>query len=484
MRDNDSEIQVKLSPIMGIRPGVYLTALYSFILIVIIFIFLFLPGIRNPQTALVVKTEPFGAAIRVNGIFMGVSGSKILIPKGTHTIEAVMPGFESQTAVHEIPGRVFASSFFPKKYHVSFSLKTPDPALAFSLYAADFASWTFAGEPTAAWQAPLSLSEGAYRIGPQIGSSKEAKEEIQQILIAASRFTVTKNALRDVIRAKILLDNNGNAPSPISLLGSIANMTAFVSKTPGCALWLADLLPQEAASVIEESNWYLSEFTIQPFILPLLSGINNIDSERARFSRLTVSGQNFINVPAGSMVMEGKNFLNSGFSAIQTNVNNYIMSERPVSVSLFQTFLNENPQWNEHYTDYFSDEIAAGFLAVNRNNITGITWYAAEAFCKWFAARLPASMAGMEVRLITETEWEFAVLHSLINMESAGWEWCYDPYTPLLFISASDEAIQAVGSPERSLRGRALNSAETRASLPPDLSSPFVTFRIVLVPGH
>ena len=69
------------------------------------------------------------------------------------------------------------------------------------------------------------------------------------------------------------------------------------------------------------------------------------------------------------------------------------------------------------------------------------------------------------------------------SMEDPIWEWCADPFAPLQFISASNNAIQAMGSPERVLHGRpSVTAEETRASLPPEMSSPFVTFRLVIAP--
>ena len=442
---------VKLKPLVGIRPGVYLTVIYSILIITILFFLLVFPGLINPGAVIIVKTEPEGAAVRVDDVYRGLAGSKIFIPDGTYTIEAVMPGFEKQGIHQTIKGRVFASLFFPRRYIIEFPLKTADPAASFALYAAEFAEWTFAGEPVSSWQIPMTLSEGAYRAGHYAG---DKIGELKEILTASSRFTVTRAALRDLIRAKILLDNMGSAPSAAALLNSISDILVFLSDNPGSDQWLLDLLPPNSpvSGAIQSSEWHKHSAAAAAVTAGVYNSGMSIDLLGLRFSHIT--GEH------------------SG---------EFYISETSVPISLYETFLNENPQWREQRTDYYPQEISVSPLEIYRGSaVTGITWYAAGAFCKWLSGFLPSSFADMEIRLPTEIEWQTASL-SVNNMRIPGWEWCADFYAPLDFITASHQAVNLLGSPERSLRGRqSLNSTETRAYLPPNFSSPFVTFRPVI----
>ncbi|MDR0503149.1 MAG: SUMF1/EgtB/PvdO family nonheme iron enzyme [Treponema sp.] len=442
--------RVKLKPLMGIRPGVYLTVFYSIALLIILFFLLIFPGLKRPGSLISLKTEPVGAALKADGVYMGTYRDKIFIPKGNHILEAVIPGFETATADVQIPGRVFGSLFFPSRYRVFFTLKSADSTSAFEMAAADFAAWSFGGEPTAAWQIPLSLSEGAYRIGP------ENNPAATEILLAASRFTVTRSTLRDLVRAKMLIDSGGLSPSPAILAGSVSDILSFLSENPASAIWLSKILPPESAAIIEKSDWYKSSINFKH--APAYQNVSNTGT-------LAAGGLTFTRIESGTVEYPEP-------YPYTADVKNFYICETPVQNALFREFLNENPSWNDE-RNIFPPEIPGTYGA-------GASWHAARAFCQWFTKRLPSSMSNMEVRLPTEDEWEHAANSGTPNMKPANWEWCADPFVPLPFIKADQKTILAVGSPEYALRGRLSNTSETRASMPPDSASPFITFRPVL----
>ena len=58
-------VKVKLKPVLGIRPPVYLIAIYSLLLAGILFLLLFYPGIRRPGSRVAFTSTPPGAAVYV-----------------------------------------------------------------------------------------------------------------------------------------------------------------------------------------------------------------------------------------------------------------------------------------------------------------------------------------------------------------------------------------------------------------------------------
>jgi hypothetical protein len=478
--------------------------MYGMALLLIFFFVLIYPGLRRPGSVVILKTEPAGAALRVDGVYMGTSPERVFVSKGSHTLELTLPGFGVERIECEIPGRLFASAFFPRSYPLEAVLSTADPAAVFARSAADYAAWTFGGEPTASWQIPLSLSEGAYRIGPAGGASSTA-----ELIKAAARFAVTRSALRDLIRAKVLSGNGGLSPSPLTLVRSTADIAGFLAENPGAAVWLADALPPESAALVVNSPWYQKQLaafagltaseTLAP--PPDAWSPETYPAEAAPpFRQIRVGGLLFAGIAGGTLV-QGEPFPH------RVPLDAFMICTTEVPAPAFADFLDAKPQWKPDRREALieqklvtgeylnSDWNAGGLLAGNIGSINAVSWFAAEAFCEWLSGRLPPSMNDYEVRLPTEAEWEYAAKSvqkwggaqdSIVSMQGGAWEWCASPFAPLPQFAAAPQAIAAIGSPERSVRGGSwLNSTgvagpETRASLPPETCSPFVSFRPVI----
>jgi len=493
----EPEDQVRLKPILGLRPGVYLAIAGLAVILIALFFILLYPGIARPGAMVVFTSEPAGAALRVDDIYAGSSPCRVFVPKGEHTMEMVMPGFATERVECVIPSRLFASALFPRRYNLNVTLAAADPAAALAGAAYDYAAWTFIGEPTAAWQVPLSLSEGVYRAG---SSAAEADGIIAAngLLSAAARFAVTRAALRDLVRASTLALNEGNAPSPLTLSQSWSQAAAFLAHNAASAAWLADTLPADSAAVLISSAWYQNQLAA---FADVTAGevLAQRSDPSLPVSQIRVGGLLFIGV-GGGVLVQGEPFPH------RVPVDAFFICAAEVPSPAYADFLDANPRWrlqqreelekqglvNSEYLADFDDSIPLG--GRRDTGVTAVSWFAANAFCEWLTGKLPDSFSGWEIRLPAEAEWEYAAKSAqrwgggLAAMESGAWEWCADPYAPLPFIAAPPQAIAAVSSPERPVRGGSwLNSAvsanvETRGFLPPVTCSPFVSFRPVIAP--
>jgi hypothetical protein len=475
------EDMVRLKPLWGIRPGVYLAVLYALLLLGALFFLLVLPGLVNPGSVLSVNSEPQGAAVRVDGVTLGATPCELTLPRGLRVVEVALPGFAAQRMEQEIPGFSFASLFFPRRVPLFVALSAPRPLDALASAAADYARWSFTGEPTAAYQIPRDLSEGAYRLGPVAAADPGFRREMNQVLAAAARFAVTRAALRDLLRARFLADSGGLAPSPLGLADTAASILGYLSENPGAAAWLAETLPPESARLVAGSSWHSQAASEAAKIAPPAV-------ERTGPPAIRGLG-NFRPVPGGE-------FVQAGAFPRGVKVEGFYLSATELGGADWERFLQANPQWRRDNAEALIAQGLAspGYLDEPVNppypdaGVPGISWFAAQAYCDWLTASLPPSLADWEARLPSEAEWEYAASLAgtigLANMQGGFWEWCADPYAPLDYLPAEEAAAAAVSSPERSLRGGSwINPSvgiETRASLDPSSSSPFVSFRPAL----
>jgi hypothetical protein len=449
--------RVRLPSLLGIRPGVYLSVLYGLVLLGILFFLCLFPGLSRPGTLVSFVSEPEGAAIRVDGITRGAAPEKLFLDRGSHRVEFVLPGFETRDLELEVPGRAAFSLFFPRRLELKQVLTTADPLAVLAAAASDYAAWSFTGEATASYQIPLSLSEGVYRAGPL---PEDRRGEAAELIRAAARFTVSQASLRDLVRAKLLLDNGGFVPSVSSLGRSAVDIVSWLSSAPGAALWLEELLPAEAAGTLRDSAWARDTEEVPAAPVEPAERAGGPMPEIAGFRFLPVSG-------AGGT---------------------FYYAEEPLGAASWEVFLEARPEWGYENLEILREQklVNGDYLLARDSEKSGpqtaVSWYAARAFCHWLSGRLPAGFEGWEVRLPREEEWDacFSAAPSSGTGGAGLWEWCEDPYAPLNRFPAEREAVEFLSSPERLLRnGR---RPDARGSLPPDLCSPFAGFRPFLVP--
>lgn len=462
-----AEDEVRLKAVFGIRPQVYVTVLCAFLVAAALFFLLFFPGLANPGSVVAFRSEPSGAAVSVDGVYAGQTPCDVFTVKGDRDITMTMPGFRGKSAALTVESRVLGSLFFPRRGAVHITLDEESPNAALLAGAREFAAWSFTAEPTEVYQIPLVLSEGAYRSGPGTGNDA-VRREARGILAGAARFTQTKAGMKDLIRALHLSGNGGNAPSPLSLVSSIQDALSFLEDNAASAAWLAAVLPAEARETVRQSAWYAAT-----------------EQGGAETARL-------LNMPMAETVsVEGVEFVRSG--------GNLWAAKTPITAAQFARFTEANPKWREENVETLVEQGLATMDYLVRvedsrypvPTVSGVSWYAARAYCAWLGARLPASLSGWTAALPTEAQWDEAA--SVSGVENAGtiWEWCADPYAPFPALTTGQTAdqtiIERIGSPERVVRGanwtrptRNGQKTVSRGSVPPESSTPFVSFRPVL----
>jgi hypothetical protein len=442
------EDRVVLKPFLGLKPRVWLTGLYSLLLLVILFFLLVFPGLMNPGTVYRFTSEPWGAAVELDGVYYATTGAsakdcEVFAPDGKHSLTVKLPGFTSQTIEVESRGRVFASLFFPKTIDYHLSLESPSPVEAFREAAREYAQWALAGEPSASWHIPPVLAEAAYRIGPYAGEPQTGAA-LEALLLEAADFCTTKAALRDLLNAKLYLDNAGLSPSPLALLQSLSRILETLGNTPGSATWLASLLGGDLGAALQASDWGLADSAASVALNPIS-----------------------VVIPVGSA--------NPGSDYLALDNGNYLGAER-VSAALWEEYTGRAYTAPEPSPQNSGVPQNSGAPSDSVRGVRGITWEEAEGFCDWYTDTYLAG-SGWKARLPSASEW--------VATDNGLWDWCRDDFAPLGIFTGSKEGTYYNSlSPEKVLRGglwsRSNDTGSTWGSLPRETVSPFVSFRLLL----
>ncbi|MDR1230700.1 MAG: SUMF1/EgtB/PvdO family nonheme iron enzyme [Spirochaetaceae bacterium] len=472
-----AEDEVRLEPVFGVRPGVYVSAFFALALAAALFFLFVFPSLTNPGSIVSFRSEPFGAAVYVDGVYAGQSPCDVFVAQGDHAVTLAMGGFQAGETAITVKNRRPASWLRREKVRLTLEEESPNAALLAG--AREFAAWSFTLEPVEVYQVPLVLSEGAYRSGAGMNDGA-ARGQAREILAGAARFARSRAGMKDLVRAFMLSGNAGNVPSPLSFAPSAKDALLFLQDNPEAAAWLAAVLPTGARNTVANSAWYeaanLAAETLEP--------ANAMAGEPRQ---ITVGTAAFVQI-------------NDGLWAAQT----------PVTNAAFALFTEANPEWRGENAEALAERglVTVDYLAGVEGDtrypapaVSGVSWYAAEAYCRWLTDRLPASLlssgssgSGWKAALPTEAQWKDMALVPAVSGAGSIWEWCADPYAPFPAFQADPVIIEEIGSPEKLVRGaswvkpplerdRQKYIRESRGSVPPESSTPFVSFRPVLVRG-
>ncbi|MDR1362963.1 MAG: SUMF1/EgtB/PvdO family nonheme iron enzyme, partial [Spirochaetaceae bacterium] len=473
--------------------------IYSLIIIIILFFLLIFPGITRRGSLVAFTSEPSGAAVRVDDVFFDATPCAVFVEEGRRRFDIVSPGFEDFTVEAGIGAGAFASLFFPRRVSIHAELKESAPLAALALGVKEAAAWSFTGESVSVYQTPMPISEGAYRSAPADGGAAD------ELLKAAARFTSTRGFLKDLLRAKLLADNEGRSPSPIKTISSLAKIFAFMADNPSFTVAIAGLLEENAKPLLE-SAWYKKSIINEVFPPQTERQIETQTAYNARFGgNLSVGGVQFVEVENGI-------FKAAADFNYESPMRRYYIAANEVSGNDWAAFLSENPEWRlENAAALMENGLVDRLYLVESDDspvptVSGVSWFAAEAYCRWLNTKLQAPFSDWTVRLPSEIEWEYAaksaakgldggrlkniiLKQSGVDTASSGaglWEWCADPFVPLYFVKAGAESIAAVDSPKRSVRGGSwINppgtvTPETRGGAALSSCSPFISFRPVI----
>jgi len=526
-----NQIEVRLKPILGISPVTYLCILYGIVILLILFMLLFFKGIRDQGEYIQVTTFPSGASVKVDGLYVGSSPCETLVRKGFHNVTIMKPYFEPFVLNDTFQGPVFATLFFRPRRRLQINLELHDPQGLARQALRDFSA-----NP----HIPEILNETVWAGY----NSPSGNEELYYFLDKAKYFITSPLQLQAFIYALCSLESNVGFMTPNSLISIVQIIIQLNQKYENFPFWLAAVLQEESGQRLVDTAWFsgfLSDYRSQ--YGQLLKRIGTTSQPGAK-SYNQIRGLRFYSVPAGELIQGAGE---DGFASVQiphpVAVPSFYISETEVPNRLYREFIEENPNWDptnklqlqaqglvdeEYLSDWQAEDAQSSWEALP---VSHVSFYAAQAFCRWLSAGLPDSFAGYSARLPFESEWEWAARGGIVGADAptgdqlAGerffspgiegpgpvgssspnryglrdmtgnlWEWCLDWYSPVKYLFTSwstetndfDSSREIPLGSEKVIRGGSWANEEelikisTRGSQPPDWCTPYLGFRVIL----
>jgi len=498
----------KLKTVLGISPRIYVSCLFLLSVLIVLFLILINPALRNPGAHLVFKGSPEAAAIYIDGEFVGNTLDGLHLDPGSHQIQIQKTGFATRSLDIDVPNRIFATLLFPPSVQISYSL-VPDSAAAILIPALrEYANWSLTGKPSAIYQIPPRLSEASRDL-----FSLPALERMsfsKSLLAVSISVAESSSSIRDALYSSFALGAPGG--SPLGIISIARTALELVGSTKGGAVAIEEIAPELANARLKDAEASLAQESISMTIsAPRQSGV------------LTVGPHSFIMFEEGTVrtLRETPGGTKVPFDA---STPAFGLAAYEVTQAEYNRFLSQNPKWKlENKSALIEEELVDSAYLTNfdptqahNQPITGISWYAATAYCEWLSTFAPQDL---KIVLPSEEMWEAAAApeyrnhaaHAVFVEKSASgafeigsqgrdasgfadlfgnvWEWTSDGYRAYPWIHDRsiefEELIRALDS--KTVKGGSwANNADqislaSRGPVPASHSSEFLGFRPALV---
>ncbi|MFW6293456.1 MAG: PEGA domain-containing protein, partial [Spirochaetota bacterium] len=148
------DIEVRLKPVLGVEPAVYVPIVWGVLLLVVLFFVLVFPGIRHHGSLVTIVSSPPRASVVVDGARVGTAPGTFFVASGTREVEVRRPGFTTHRESLDVGGRLFGSWFAPRRMELAVTLSGADPQTLVDRALVEFSDWALTGEASGQYQFP------------------------------------------------------------------------------------------------------------------------------------------------------------------------------------------------------------------------------------------------------------------------------------------------------------------------------------------
>ena len=517
---------MRLKPILGVRPGQYLSVLYGIALLLLVYFLLFFPGIKHHGSYLSLRTFPDHATVKVDGVYAGSTPCTIFLRHGQRSVVISRPYYSPATITRNVRGRVFATLVVPDSSHASSVLRLSDADGLVKWALADFQK-----NP----RIPQILSDAAW------AAVESAAQERLYAMLADSLRSITDEAqLRELVLAAARVSAHGAFLTPGSLVSLVEHLVAVSQKSDNFPAWALLAMSPGNQKRLAPSPW------VQQYVAGYRSSISKYYQPGSAVSAgggggAAVAGMSFRLIPSGDLVMGKDDNLDALGKSIDrllahpVRIQSFYLGTTEVTNAEFQAFLTESPDWSPSnkqalmqkglVTDAYLSDWTGSVPAARATSlpVTSVSWHAATAYCQWLSRRVQSALPGFTARLPSEAEFEWAARggirgmpyplggkpggsvffktgingpspagssepngYGLRDMLGNVWEWCADPFAINAGLLSSPELDLLSDAPDRSVRGGSwadqpgTDKVYTRGSQPSEWCTPYLGFRVAL----
>jgi formylglycine-generating enzyme required for sulfatase activity len=519
-------VNIRLQPIAGIPPRVYVPLAYAVSILLILFVIFVLPGITRHGSLVRFQSVPESASVYVDGKRVGATPTEVFVRSGEREIRISRPHFADWEDTRHIRGRLFGSLFLARRAELRAELQIEDVESLAESGLADFAAWSRAGRATAQYQFPPVYSD----LSRDLLAAGLDRDELAAYFRSLSRTGLlhvgSESVLSDFVEGTLRLSGAGGALSSGGLARTVELFIQAMNESElAGAMLLLDALPDPAADKIEQSSWFAA-------LLEAESPSGLADSEQSFASTepadryatlgswdldvaeapLTLAPGRFVPVRGGELSL-------TPFSN-ELSLSSFFLLDRELTQGDFAVFVADEMRWAPANRDALVEAEHADRSYLSDFNpeahpnrpLRYVSAEAARAFAEWASGQLPDELSNYRLRLPTEWELEYAArlngslgvfrhgsaVPQDVSGRSRGDLGAYDLVGNLWEISSSWYRPHGRGFAEQARRssfpgsewslfgGSLANAREdigyaTRGGIAPGASSPFAGFRLVLV---
>ncbi len=361
---------VKIKPLFGLKPGLWLTIAYALAILVIIFVVAMLPDIIDGHKRVTFTSKAGTAAVYLDGVYQGGTPFTRSVKSGTYTVSYQVNGVEIDSFTLNVGHPVFLNWLFPRVQKVESNAALNDAAfeaLTKELLQ-DANAYSAVLEYDSTHRYPQIFSQYAQ----SILTSSHAQDS--KAFEAALLFVTTDDMGQDAVQACATIGLNLITPYEILTSGKGSTVGTADEQTP---VLTATPVQLQAGS-----------FTLEGYIVP-----------EADFSNGRVVDSSY---PA---VLE---------AGVQVHTDSFNISAYCITESQYSAFMARNPKWSRDnksalveeglVDEYYLDGVDFSTATAARP-VRNISWNAANAFCAWLS-----ETTGKNVTLPTEDQWIAASL--------------------------------------------------------------------------